>query len=64
MLVLTRRIGERVEIEVTEPGRVTVEVLGRSGAKIRLGITADGTAVIRRGEVADREGRTDNDRAA
>ena len=48
MLVLTRKLGEAIEID----GPATVRVLRVSGKTIRLGITADAATPIRREEVA------------
>ena len=50
MLVLTRRLGERIFID---GGRVVVKVLGFHGKSVRLGLAADGQTRILRAELAD-----------
>lgn len=48
MLVLSRRIGEKIEIG----DGITVTVLRVTGKSIRLGIEAPSSVAIRRGEIA------------
>ena len=48
MLVLSRRIGEKIEIG----DGITVTVLRVSGKSIRLGIEAPNSVAIRRAEIA------------
>lgn len=50
MLVLTRRLGEKIMID---NGRVVVKVLGFHGKSVRLGMEADTDTRILRGELAD-----------
>jgi len=50
MLVLTRKIGERVVIE----GQIIIEVLEVIGTRIRLGIEAPPKVAIWREELDDR----------
>ncbi len=50
MLVLTRKIGERVVIG----GQIMIEVLEVNGTRIRLGIEAPPQVAIRREELDDR----------
>ena len=50
MLVLTRRLGERIFID---GGRVVVKVLGFHGKSVRLGLAADEQTRILRAELAD-----------
>ena len=58
MLVLSRRIGERIIID----NRITVEVIGiTSGGRVRLGLSAPSDVVINREEVADRDRDTLSD---
>jgi len=54
MLVLTRKMGERLEIQAGDQV-VEVYVNGISGSKVRLGITAPAEVAIARGELVDRE---------
>jgi len=49
MLVLTRKIGEAIQIG----DGVTVEVLEMRGGRIRLGITAPGDVRVHRSELLD-----------
>lgn len=45
MLVLTRRLGEKI---IIDSGRVIVKVLGFHGKSVRLGLEADeGTRILR-----------------
>lgn len=53
MLVLTRRIGERLRI-----GEAVVQILDVKGRHIRLGVEAPQDTVILREEVAQRFGET------
>ena len=48
MLVLTRRLGERIFID---GGRVVVKVLGFHGKSVRLGLDADSDTRILRAEL-------------
>ena len=50
MLVLTRRVGETVVIGQD----IMIEVLGRRGSQVRLGIHAPADIEVHRGEVAER----------
>ena len=50
MLVLTRRVGETVVIGPD----IVIEVLGKRGSQVRLGIHAPADIEVRRGEVAER----------
>jgi carbon storage regulator len=52
MLVLTRKIGERIVID----NDIIVEVLQVKGNRIRLGIAAPAGAVILRQELLSQEG--------
>ncbi|HWG45129.1 MAG TPA: carbon storage regulator [Gemmataceae bacterium] len=60
MLVLTRRIGERIVID----NDIVVEVLEVKGNRIRLGIQAPAGVAILRQELVphevEREGKTEN----
>jgi len=47
MLVLTRKLGERIEID----GCIEVTVLSVDGHRVRLGIQAPDDVTIRRGEL-------------
>lgn len=47
MLVLTRRLGEKIIID----GNIEIELLRVQGKNIRLGITAPRETSIRRGEL-------------
>jgi carbon storage regulator len=47
MLVLTRKLGERIEID----GCIEVTVLSVEGHRVRLGIQAPEDVTIRRGEL-------------
>lgn len=48
MLVLSRKVGEKIIIE----GGITVTVLATTGSRVRLGIVAPPEVFIRRNEVA------------
>lgn len=50
MLVLTRRMGERIFID---GGRVVVKVLGFHGKSVRLGLDADQNTRILRAELEE-----------
>ncbi len=50
MLVLTRRMGERIFID---GGRVVVKVLGFHGKSVRLGLDADASTRILRAELEE-----------
>ncbi len=50
MLVLTRRVGETMVIGPD----IVIEVLGKRGSQVRLGIHAPADIEVRRGEVAER----------
>ena len=50
MLILTRRVGERVVIG----GNITVEILGVKGNQARLGINAPRDVSVHREEIEDR----------
>ena len=54
MLILTRRPGETIMIELPTGEQIQVAVLGQKGNQIRLGIDAPADMVILREEVADR----------
>jgi carbon storage regulator len=47
MLVLTRKLGEQIEID----GRIEVTVLSVQGHRVRLGIQAPSDVLIRRREM-------------
>ncbi|MGB0956907.1 MAG: carbon storage regulator, partial [Litorivicinus sp.] len=49
MLVLTRRLGEKI---VVDSGRVIVKVLGFHGKSVRLGLEADEDTRILRAELS------------
>ena len=49
MLVLTRKIGESIQIG----NQVTVEVLEMRGGRIRLGITAPQEVIVQRSEIIE-----------
>lgn len=51
MLVLTRRVGESIQIG----DDVTITVVEQKGGHIRLGIEAPQTIDIKRGELLDRQ---------
>lgn len=48
MLVIQRKIGERIVIPQRQ---ITIEVLGCSGGRVRLGISAPASTAIHRSEV-------------
>ena len=50
MLVLTRRVGERIVID----NEITVTVLGVKGNQVRIGITAPKDIAVHREEIFDR----------
>ena len=50
MLVLTRRLGEKI---IIDSGRVIVKVLGFHGKSVRLGLEADESTRILRAELAE-----------
>lgn len=50
MLVLTRRAGERIEID---EGRIVITVVKIRGSQVHIGVKADGMT-IHREEVAER----------
>ena len=50
MLILTRRVGERVVIG----GNITVEILGVKGNQARLGIAAPRDVSVHREEIEER----------
>ena len=50
VLVLTRRVGESVVIGPD----IVIEVLGKRGSQVRLGIHAPADIEVHRGEVAER----------
>jgi carbon storage regulator len=50
MLVLTRRIGEKIVID----GNIYLTVVGVQGNRVRLGVTAPPTLVVDRQEVNER----------
>ena len=52
MLVLSRKIGQRIVVPECE---VTVTVLGISGNRVRLGISAPGQTAVHREEVWQRQ---------
>lgn len=60
MLVLTRKVGERILIG----GGVVVEVVRLDKGKVRLGITAPKGVPVHREEVAKRGERNEGVRAA
>lgn len=51
MLILTRRIGERLRIG----DAITIKVLGIKGSQVRLGIDAPREVPVDREEVAERK---------
>ena len=54
MLVLTRRPGETIMIELPSGERIQVAVLGQKGNQIRLGIEAPADTLILREELVSR----------
>ena len=58
MLVLTRRMGERIFID---GGRVVVKVLGFHGKSVRLGLDADAETRILRAELEESQDDSQND---
>lgn len=60
MLVLTRKIGERVAIGVD----TWVTVVGVVGNRVRLGLDAPKQVTILRQEILDRETTSEGDREA
>lgn len=59
MLILTRRIGERIRIG----DDVSVTVLGVKGNQVRVGVDAPRETAVHRSEVYDRILREDSPRA-
>jgi carbon storage regulator len=64
MLVLSRKKGESLVIQVTRPVEITVAVVEMKGDRVRIGVDAPHDVVINRQEVHDaiaremeREGR-------
>ena len=55
MLILTRRPGESIMIELPTGERIQVAVLGQKGNQVRVGIDAPADMVILREELIDRE---------
>jgi carbon storage regulator len=60
MLVLTRKVGERIVID----DRIEVEVLGITGNRVRLGIQAPSGVDVLRSELLPAEGAGDEAQAA
>ena len=54
MLILTRRPGESIIIELADGSRVEVTVLGVKGNQVRIGTDAPGEVPIVREELLDR----------
>ena len=54
MLVLTRRPGESITIELQTGEQVEVAIQAQKGRRVRLGIDAPSDVTILREEVADR----------
>lgn len=52
MLVLKRRLGERIFVDLESGERITIEVTGVSGDSVRLGIVAPRHVSINREEIA------------
>lgn len=61
MLVLTRRMGERIFID---GGRVVVKVLGFHGKSVRLGLDADQDTRILRAELEEQQQETEENQAS
>ena len=53
MLILTRRIGESIIIELPTGERITVAVLGAKGNQIRIGTAAPDSVSIMREELLE-----------
>ena len=51
MLVLTRNVGESIEID----GQATITVLKRTGNKLKIGIEAPKTTRVERSELKDKQ---------
>lgn len=54
MLILTRRVGERILIGADGPDQIVVEVKGVKGADVRIGIEAPREVPVHREEVQER----------
>jgi carbon storage regulator len=54
MLILTRRVGESVIIELATGEQITVTVLGVKGNQVRLGTEAPAEVTVLREELVDR----------
>jgi len=57
MLILTRRIGEKLVITTASGERIEVSPIGRSGGQIKLGVEADRSIVVDREEIDKRKVR-------
>jgi carbon storage regulator len=55
MLVLSRKIGERILLD----NRIVVQVVQISGNRVRIGIEAPSDVAVKRQELLDREGSAD-----
>lgn len=53
MLILTRRIGETIIIELPDGERIQVVVLGAKGNQVRIGTEASGEIQIMREELLE-----------
>lgn len=55
MLILTRRIGEQIDITLEDGRRITITQLGVKGNQVRYGIDAAKTIIIDRHEITERK---------
>jgi len=55
LLILTRKIGETIDITLEDGRRIEVAFLGVKGNQSRVGITAPKTVVVDRSEITQRK---------
>jgi len=65
MLVLTRKVGEHIQLEANGPvdGPINVFVLGVRGGQVKVGIDAPKTVGVSRKEQDAKDGPINNERS-